>query len=34
MVVVRETSYLGPCNVLGPLARETKARFVYRPHPG
>ena len=34
MVAVRETSPLGPCNVLGPLVRETKTRFVYCPHPG
>ena len=34
MAAVRETSPLGPCNVLGPLVRETKTRFVYCPHPG
>ena len=34
MAAVRETSTLGPCNVLGPLVRETKTRFVYCPHPG
>ena len=34
MVVVRGASSLGPCNVLGPLVRETKTRFVYCPHPG
>ena len=34
MAAVRETSTFGPCNVLGPLVRETKTRFVYCPHPG
>jgi hypothetical protein len=34
MAVVREGSSLGPCNVLGPLVRETKTRFVYCPHRG
>jgi hypothetical protein len=34
MVVVRGASSLGPCNVLGPLVRETKTRFVYCSHPG
>ena len=29
MVAVRETSPVGPCNVLGPLVNETKTRFVY-----
>jgi hypothetical protein len=34
MVVVRETSHLGPCNVLGPLVSETKTRLVYSPPRG
>ena len=34
MLVVREASPLGPCNVLGPLVNETNIRFVYCPRHG
>ena len=33
MAAVRETSPLGPCNVLGPLIRETKTRLSTVPIP-
>jgi hypothetical protein len=31
VVVVREASQFGPCNLLGELVHETATRFFYRP---
>ena len=33
MAAVRETSTFGPCNMLGPLVRETKTRLSTVPIP-
>lgn len=30
MVIVRESSHIGPCNILGALVRETVTRYIYR----
>ena len=34
VVLVREASAWGPCNVLGELMGETSTRYLYRPRSG
>lgn len=34
MVIVRESSHAGACNILGPLIAETPTRYFYQRRPG